>query len=357
MSQQPEEASVERKKSIFIGSSTESLRVARALKSLLDKTRFDINIWDEDVFEKGRSNIDNLLKFSDVYDYAIFVFVPDDEIVIREATGTAPRHNIVFEFGLFLGRIGAKKTFIVAEESIKKFVKDIFTDLQGISLGHTFKFDYKRIANEGIDDELRESLFESANEINQLMVNTDETLQLGFLPSTALSIGYYENFIKQVYTHLQKLRTGAFDQRIKLKLGKIRLDMYSCDFQINIIIPTSLDQASHDNLSANLMKLGLVKQILKTTSREFAVYHEKDLTKEKIKAEGLKIYDIPTTLYSSLKAIELITKEDLVNSVMSKKEITNFFKTLEIKLKSEDNVKEHVTIVTFKEVKKSALQS
>ena len=46
-------------------------------------------------------------------DYGIFVFVPNDVLEIRNQQYEAVRDNIIFEFGLFIGKLGKDKCFIL----------------------------------------------------------------------------------------------------------------------------------------------------------------------------------------------------------------------------------------------------
>ena len=171
------------KPSIFIGSSYESLVIAEAVKNMFGKDTCEVDIWDEDIFDPSIQkkaskyavnerlkkkitqhrkhyldnatdtatqqedteqdllplNIHSLKNFTDIYDFAIFIFVPEDKLVSQsrtsgkdKLTGTGTRHNVVFELGLFLGRIGSKKTFIIADNTIKDFIEHFFTDLKGV---------------------------------------------------------------------------------------------------------------------------------------------------------------------------------------------------------------------------------
>jgi len=127
------------KPNIFIGSSTESLHIAEQVKALFEEEFFEVDIWDEGVFGKedeegdssGLSNAEQLKNFTDIYDYAIFIFVPEDEIVSKtrvtdqgdSLSDRSTRHNVVFEFGLFLGKIGAKKTYILSDKDTMPLLK------------------------------------------------------------------------------------------------------------------------------------------------------------------------------------------------------------------------------------------
>lgn len=70
------------------------------------------------------------MKFLERYDFGVFVFSPGDEVSSRDRQTTTPRTNVVFELGLFMGRLGRDRCFIVCERAL---VADIFSDLKGIT--------------------------------------------------------------------------------------------------------------------------------------------------------------------------------------------------------------------------------
>ena len=98
---------------IFIGSSSEGLEIANALQSNLEGDG-EVIVWTQDVFRPSEFTLEGLLKQLDVTDFAIFVFSPDDTVTTRGHEHVAVRDNVVFELGLYVGRLGRDHTFIVA---------------------------------------------------------------------------------------------------------------------------------------------------------------------------------------------------------------------------------------------------
>jgi predicted nucleotide-binding protein len=47
------------------------------------------------------------------YDFAIFVFTPDDQLQMRGETRPVARDNVLFELGLFIGQLTRKRSFVV----------------------------------------------------------------------------------------------------------------------------------------------------------------------------------------------------------------------------------------------------
>lgn len=105
---------------VFIASSSESLNYARALKhGLVERCRLNIVLWNEAPFELGSTIIESLEKLKSQFDFAIFLFHPDDEINFRSAQMKSVRDNVIFEFGIFTGVLGIKKCFAVIPDNIK----------------------------------------------------------------------------------------------------------------------------------------------------------------------------------------------------------------------------------------------
>ena len=98
---------------VFIGSSVEGLEIARAIQSELQYD-YSVEIWNQNtVFGLGTSTIEALEDAAKAYDYAIFVFTPDDLIQRRDKQSSVPRDNVIFEAGLFIGQLTRFKAFVV----------------------------------------------------------------------------------------------------------------------------------------------------------------------------------------------------------------------------------------------------
>jgi predicted nucleotide-binding protein len=103
---------------IFVGSSTEGLTIARALQSELEQ-EYDVEIWNQsEIFGLGTVTIEALENAVLLYDFGLFVFTPDDEIKSRDSTKPAARDNVIFEAGLFIGKIGRHRSFVIRPRGI-----------------------------------------------------------------------------------------------------------------------------------------------------------------------------------------------------------------------------------------------
>lgn len=117
---------------LFIGSSVEGLAIAKQIqRSLKHDTSIRVRPWTTPrIFDPGGSPVDSLLKEADACDFAAFVFGPDDKLFCREEQYDVPRDNVIFELGLFMGRLDRDRSFIVKDQSSDLKIP---TDLLGIT--------------------------------------------------------------------------------------------------------------------------------------------------------------------------------------------------------------------------------
>lgn len=120
------------KPSVFIGSSSESLMLAQELKKRLPspRTAMSVTLWTDGIFRASSSAIEDLLHQVNGTDFAILVLGQDDTIISRKVKTLAPRDNVIFELGLFMGVLGRPRTLIVKP---KRLVTKIPSDLLGLT--------------------------------------------------------------------------------------------------------------------------------------------------------------------------------------------------------------------------------
>jgi predicted nucleotide-binding protein len=125
-----EPANVELRPRAFIGSSSEGLNLSRSLKELL-KDDLSVDIWNEGtIFGLGDSTLEALEHAVLTYEFGIFVFTPDDKIHIRGELKPVARDNVIFEAGLFIGKLTRRRAFVVHPS---KNTIALPTDLSGIT--------------------------------------------------------------------------------------------------------------------------------------------------------------------------------------------------------------------------------
>lgn len=137
---------------VFVGSSQKNLTVAQLLCAGLDKEKdLDAIIWNEGVFGLNRGILENLLLKLDEFDFAVLVLAPDDITLSDDDVTPSARDNVLFECGLFMGRFGRDRVFIVYDESIRLKIP---SDLAGIILA---PYDGSRIEGPSAVSALREA--------------------------------------------------------------------------------------------------------------------------------------------------------------------------------------------------------
>lgn len=114
---------------IFIGSSSERLPIARAIESVLARDH-EPTVWDEGIFALSQDTLSGLLERLEVSDAAVFVLAPDDVTQLRQQSFDVARDNVVFELGLFIGRLGRERTYFVVPRGQSKL--HLPSDLLGL---------------------------------------------------------------------------------------------------------------------------------------------------------------------------------------------------------------------------------
>lgn len=117
------------KPKIFVASSVEGLNVAYPIQVNLEHDA-DITIWAQGVFSLSTTPLDSIVNALNSADFGIFVFSPDDEIKMRGAAKSAVRDNVLFELGLFIGKLGKARCFIVMPSNVDFHIP---SDLMGVT--------------------------------------------------------------------------------------------------------------------------------------------------------------------------------------------------------------------------------
>ena len=114
---------------VFIISSAEALPVARIIQNALAHD-FLVTLWTDGVFRATSYALESLESAVDESDFAIAVAHSDDLTLFRGADWPTPRDNVVFELGLFMGRLGRKRAILMEprEDKVK-----LPSDLSGIT--------------------------------------------------------------------------------------------------------------------------------------------------------------------------------------------------------------------------------
>lgn len=203
-----------RRKSIFIGSSSEELTLAEEAKKILssdfDVTLWNDRLWDSAVFKINQNFLNDLLKASLRFDFGILLGTSDDKVTVRGTEMLQPRDNVLFELGLFMGRLGLAKCAFIIEKDLR-----ILSDVNGISLARFKKGDTA-------------SFSDAIQEVKELFAHSRDS-DINFFPSSTLASVYFENLIVPTCRHI--ITNNGFDKDgTKYK-----------ECQINIVIPKKLN--------------------------------------------------------------------------------------------------------------------
>src|SRR5262249_3589246 len=115
---------------LFIGSSSESLDIAYAAQRNLENVA-EVVVWTQGIFELTKSHLESLLDALDDTDFGLFIFGADDLTKIRGAELTTVRDNVVFELGLFIGRLGRGCSYVLMPVGVPDI--HLPSDLLGIN--------------------------------------------------------------------------------------------------------------------------------------------------------------------------------------------------------------------------------
>lgn len=112
---------------VFVASSSEQLAVAAAVAQSINRSKsFHAQPWDKDVFEFSKAYIESLEQELDRADFAIVVLTADDASNVRGREVSLPRDNVIFELGLFAGRLGRNRCFFFVDaDSATRIASDL----------------------------------------------------------------------------------------------------------------------------------------------------------------------------------------------------------------------------------------
>src|SRR6185437_13160709 len=126
---------------IFIISSAEALEIARTIQNAFEYD-FTVVVWTDGVFRASWYPIESLERQLDQSDFAIAVAQPDDTVTTRGRSSPTARDNVIFELGLFIGRIGRQRSFLVEPRGEEVKLPSDFSGITALS----YKFDPENLA-------------------------------------------------------------------------------------------------------------------------------------------------------------------------------------------------------------------
>lgn len=115
---------------LFIISSVEALPVARIIQNSFEHDDFVTILWTDGVFRATNYFLKSLEDVVLDSDFAVAVAHGDDVTTFRGQDWPAPRDNVIFELGLFMGKLGRERAILMEprEDKIK-----LPSDLSGVT--------------------------------------------------------------------------------------------------------------------------------------------------------------------------------------------------------------------------------
>lgn len=114
---------------LFVGSSSEGLRIAEAVQVVLDPV-CEVELWTQGIFGLTQGTLESLVLALSRFDFAMLVLTADDMTVSRGTDRPAARDNVLFELGLFIGALSRDRTFMLYDRTNPPALP---TDLAGTS--------------------------------------------------------------------------------------------------------------------------------------------------------------------------------------------------------------------------------
>ena len=142
---------------LFVGCSAESLPLGRAIQTAFSHDLVSVRVWTDNVFQASTFPVESLEVELANADFAVMVLSPDDSVTSRETTTDAPRDNVIFELGFFMGVLGRSRTFLVCPRGLELKIP---TDLLAIT---TLAYDV------GDENEPAIAVASACNEIRNLI--------------------------------------------------------------------------------------------------------------------------------------------------------------------------------------------
>ncbi|MDP6446362.1 MAG: nucleotide-binding protein, partial [Pirellulaceae bacterium] len=103
---------------VFICSSSEKLAYAEGIQLGLDHHPSSVSVWTDQVFGPTKQTMEDLERELELADFGVAVVMDEDVVRSRKEQKSAPRDNVVFELGLFMGQLGRERTVIVSPRGI-----------------------------------------------------------------------------------------------------------------------------------------------------------------------------------------------------------------------------------------------
>ncbi|MDX1912596.1 MAG: STING domain-containing protein [Saprospiraceae bacterium] len=299
------------KPTLFIGSSKEGAAIAHLVKKHLSHFA-DCTVWDESgVFPPNENFLVSLNNALSLYEYGVLVATADDKKISRKKQTESARDNVIFEFGLFMGRLGKQKAFLIKEKSIVPP-----SDLFGISI--------PEFTDQNPPD-IEQQIQACCQTIIAHIQSRNGLFDGGIYPSIPLAYGYFTNSILPAIKQLEE------KGKLVRAAGK---EMELRSYKFSILIPDDLRHDMKDKVTVKKNREKWIQlEIPTSNTRSYNFY----IVESDWGNPDLTIYDIPTTLNALHQAIkEFVGSTSLGRTqgedIVEKREIRSFQRVLDAQI-------------------------
>ncbi|MFO0775130.1 MAG: nucleotide-binding protein [Nitrospiraceae bacterium] len=116
---------------LFIASSSESRPVVTAVEKHLRQYAHVMSWCHRTFFGSGLYYLDSIIQRIPDFDFAVVILGPDDLVTSRGKSQSAPRDNVLFEFGYAMAKLGRERVFHLVPKGPNLDVK-VLSDLAGM---------------------------------------------------------------------------------------------------------------------------------------------------------------------------------------------------------------------------------
>jgi Predicted nucleotide-binding protein containing TIR-like domain len=200
---------------LFIASPAEGLSISQALRSeLLDRPipggrgrrlreLLAIEVWNQ-AFHPGLAFMKDLEAAADHADFAVFLCEPIGRGNRGQQEFSITSANVLFEYGLFLGRLGSERCFLLASADTEVYLP---TDVQGIT-----RLSYEAVVDPTVERNLRTAVHDAAVAIAARVAELGPNPEKIFFLKRSTLRRVVERGLENVYERREDARQEILDR-------------------------------------------------------------------------------------------------------------------------------------------------
>ena len=126
---------------VFVASSSKQIKVAKTIASLLNKAStgpaalqppLHAYAWTEATFSFSSTYIESLEYELECADFAVVIMTAQDVALVGREIVDLPRDNVIFELGLFMGRLGRDRCYFFVDDTSATHLPSDLTGVKAI---------------------------------------------------------------------------------------------------------------------------------------------------------------------------------------------------------------------------------